>query len=115
MMRLKYFVSLKYIALFAIILQTSCYTVPLEIRYDNPFEQLAYKYAIHLDATWNTNRAEGLLKLLESIAPTPDLKGTASKWKISDETQDDIHIDSQDGIKSVTISSDVLYYIKLMI
>ena len=46
--------------------------------------------------------------MLESISPTPDVSVTASTWKISnDEIENDIHIDSQDGRKSVTISSDV--------
>ncbi len=103
MMRLKYLVLLT-----PIIILTSCYTVPLETRFDNPIEQLGYKYSIRLDATWNTKRAEALLKMLESISPTPDVNVTASTWKISnDEIENDIHIDSQDGIKSVTISSDV--------
>lgn len=107
MMRLKDLTPIKYIVFLApIIMLTSCYTVPLETRFDNPYEQLTYKYAIRLDATWNTNRAEALVKMLESIAPTPDVKVTASTWKInSDEMQDDILIESQNGIKSVTISS----------
>lgn len=87
---------------------TSCYTVPLETRYDNPSEQLAYKYSIHLDATWNTKRAQSLLKILESIAPTPDLNVTTSIWKISDKVvNNDIQIGSQNNLKIVTISSDV--------
>lgn len=107
-MRLKYLSQIKYIVfLTPIIILTSCYTVPLEIRKDNPFEQLTYKYAIRLDATWNTKRAEALVQMLESIAPTPDVKVTASTWKINSEgMQNDIHIESQNGIKSVTISSD---------
>ena len=107
MMQIKNISQIKYVILFTILLQIGCYTVPLETRYDNPFEQLAYKYAISLDATWNTIRAESLLKLLESIAPTPDVKVTASKWKISDDAiPNDILIDSQNGIKFITISSD---------
>ena len=109
MMRLKHPLPLKYIVfLIPIIVLTSCYTVPLETRFDNPFEQLAYKYSIRLDATWNTNRAESLLRILESIAPKPDVNVTASTWKISnDEGQNDIHIESNNGVKSVTISSDI--------
>ena len=108
MMRLKYFLSIKYIVfLIPIIVLTSCYTVPLETRFDNPFEQLSHKYSIRLDATWNTNRAEALVKMLESIAPTPDVNVTASTWKInSDKMQDDILIESQNGTKLITISSD---------
>lgn len=108
MMRLKHLGPIKYIVfLTPIIILTSCYTVQLETRFDNPFEQLAYKYAIRLDATWNTQRAEALVKILESIAPKPDVNVTASTWKInSDAMQEDIRIASQNGIKSITISSD---------
>ncbi len=109
MMRLKYILLIKYLLLLTpIILLNSCYTVPLEIRKDNPIEQLAYKYSIRLDSTWTTDRAEALLKIFESISPKPDINVTTSTWKISnDEIQDDIYIGSQDGIKSITISSDV--------
>ena len=100
-------IRLKYIFLLTLLIQTSCYTVQLETRFDNPFEQLTYKYAIRLDATWNTQRAEALVKILESIAPKPDVNVTASTWKIhSGEMQDDIRIASQNGIKSITISSN---------
>ncbi len=109
MMRLKHLLPLKYLVfLIPIIVLTGCYTVPLETRrFDNPFEQLAHKYSIRLDTTWNTERAAALVKMLESIAPTPDVNVTASAWQInSDEMQDDIRIESQNGIKSITISSD---------
>ncbi len=107
-MRLKHFLQIKYIVfLTPIIILTSCYTVPLETRFDNPYEQLAHKYSIRLDATWNTERAEALLRILESIAPKPNVNVTASTWKInSDGMQDDISIESQNGTKSITISSD---------
>ena len=107
-MQPKYIGPIKYIVLLTLLIQISCYTVPLEIRKDNPFEQLAYKYAIRLDATWNIQRAESLVKILESISPNPDVNITASTWKInSDVMQDAIRIESQNGIKTVTISSDV--------
>lgn len=109
-MRSKYFLPLKYIVLLTpIIILTSCYTVPLETRFDDPYEQLAFKYSIRLDSTWNTQRAEALLKILENIAPKPDVNVTASLWKInSDEMQDDIDIrvPSQNNIKFIIISSD---------
>ena len=109
MIRLKHFLPIKYfVFLIPIIVLTSCYTVQLETRqFDNPFKQLAHKYSIRLDATWNTDRAEALVKMLESIAPSPDVNVTASAWQInSDEMQDDIRIESQNGTKSITISSD---------
>ena len=91
-----------------IVLQTSCYTVHLETRKDNPIEQLEYKYAVRLDAIWTTKRAQAILDILEAISPNPDLNVTASTWKVSDEdVQNDIHIKSQEGLKTVTISSDV--------
>ena len=108
MMQIKYRLPIKYLVLLIpIIVLTSCYTVPLEKRFDNPFEQLAHKYSIRLDATWNTERAEALVKMLESTAPTPNVNVTASAWKInSDEMQEDILIEYQDGTKSITISTD---------
>ena len=108
-MRLKHLLPIKYIVFLAsIILLTGCYTVALETQFENPFEQLAYKYAIRLDATWNAKRAESLVNILESIAPKPDINVTTSTWKISnDEMQDDIFIESQNGIKTVTVSSNV--------
>ena len=107
-MRLKHFLPIIYtVFLTPIIILTSCYTVPLETRFDNPYEQLGHKYSIRLDATWNTERAEALLRILESIAPKPNVNVTASTWKInSDGMQDDISIESQNGTKSITISSD---------
>ena len=91
-----------------IIFTTSCYTVHLETRKDNPIEQLGYKYSVRLDSIWTTKRAQSLLDILESISPEPDLNITTSTWRISDEEiQNDIKIESQKGIKSVTISSDV--------
>lgn len=109
-MQPKYTIPIKYIVFLApIIILTSCYTVPLETRFDNPYEQLTFKYSIRLDASWNTQRAEALLKILEDIAPTPDVKVTASLWKInSDEMQNDIDIRtaSENNIKTITISSD---------
>jgi len=108
-MHRKFLFPLIYIVLFTIlIIQIGCYTVPLEIRKDNPIEQLAYKYSIHLDSTWSTIHAQTLENILESISPNPGEKLIPSKWKISsDEIQNDIQIVSQDNMKSVTISSDV--------
>lgn len=108
-MQIKFLLRIKYTLLLILIIgQVSCYTVPLEIRKDNPIEQLAYKYSIHLDSTWSTKQAQTLEGILESISPNPDEKLTPSKWTISkDEMQNDIQIVSRDNMKTVRISSDV--------
>ena len=108
-MQNKFLLQIKYtLLLILIISQVSCYTVPLEIRKDNPIEQLAYKYSIHLDSSWSIQYARPLENIMESISPNPGEKLTPSKWKISnDEMQNDIQVVSQDNMKIVTISSDV--------
>lgn len=108
-MQNKFLLQIKYtLLLILIISQVSCYTVPLEIRKDNPIEQLAYKHSIHLDSSWSTKQAQTLEEILESISPNPGEKLTPSKWKISNnEMQNDIRIASKDNMKFVTISSDV--------
>ncbi|MCY4401347.1 MAG: hypothetical protein OXD54_02110 [Candidatus Poribacteria bacterium] len=108
-MHRKFLFPLIYIVFFTIlIIQIGCYTVPLEIRKDNPIEQLAYKYSIHLDSTWSTIHAQTLENILESISPNPGEKLIPSKWTIShDEMQNDIQIESRNNMKTVAISSDV--------
>ena len=61
---------------------------------------------VRLDATWTTKQAERLLKIFKSISL--DHAAQTSVWNISnDDLQKDIQIETQVGLKSVTLSSDV--------
>ena len=89
-----------------IIFQTSCSTLLYQPRNDDPIIQLEQKYTIRLDATWTTKQAQALLKTFASISP--EFNPPLSIWKISnDDIQNDIKIESQNGVKSVTISRNV--------
>ncbi len=96
--------------LFAIIIfQTSCYTqyfqTHFQARKDDPIFLLEEKYSIRLDSTWAKKHAEALLKIFESVSP--EFSGQTSVWEISNEDlENDIIIESQDVVKSVTISRD---------
>ncbi len=82
-----------------------CYTVHLETFSDDPILKLKQKYSVHLDATWTTKQAGSLLNIFESFST--DLNFHPSIWKISSDLEEDINIEFQNSLKSVTISSDV--------
>ncbi|MDE0484361.1 MAG: hypothetical protein OXI67_17410 [Candidatus Poribacteria bacterium] len=82
-----------------------CYTVHLETFSDDPILRLKQKYSLHLDTTWTTKQASPLLKIFESFST--DLNFHPSIWKISDNLEEDIKIEFQNSLKSVTINSDV--------
>lgn len=89
--------------LFAIIIfQIGCYTQYFQAQKDDPIFLLEEKYSIRLDSTWTKKHAEALLKTFESVSP--EFSGQTSIWKISNEDlENDISIESQDVVKSVTI------------
>ena len=95
------------IILFVIIaLQIGCLSSLLEPRNDDPKFLLGQDYFVSLDATWTTEQASKLLKIFRSISP--DEPPPASVWKISDvDLENDIKVEAQIGLRSVTISRDV--------
>ena len=96
------------IILFAIIvLQIGCLSsLQFEPRNDDPKFLLGQDYFVRLDSTWTTEQADKLLNIFKSISP--DATAPASIWKISDvDLENDIKIETQVGLKSVTISRDV--------
>ena len=88
-----------------VIFQAGCYTVYLDTRSDDPIIELERKYSVRLDSTWTKKHAEALLKTFESVSQ--EFSGQTSVWKISnEELENHIKIESQDALKSVTISRD---------
>ncbi len=86
-----------------IIFQIGCYTQYFQAQKDDPIFLMEEKYSIRLDSTWTKKHAEALLKTFESVSP--EFSGQTSVWKISNEDlENDITIESQDVVKSVTIS-----------
>ncbi|MYG00217.1 hypothetical protein F4212_13950, partial [Candidatus Poribacteria bacterium] len=74
------------------------------------FSQLQHKYSVNVDATWTEEQAEMLLKTYESIyQQSTDTTHTItpSVWKISEETQDDVMIETGDKLKHIIVNSDV--------
>lgn len=96
------------IILFAIVaFQIGCLSsLQFESRNDDPKSLLGQDYFVRLDATWTTEQAGKLLKIFKSISP--EQTAPASIWKISDvDLENDIKIETQVALKSVTISRDV--------
>lgn len=90
-----------------IISQVGCLSyLQYQSKKDDPISQLGDSHYVRLDATWTTEQAQKLLKIFNSISP--DQPTHHSVWKISNEDLgNDIKIETQAGIKSVTISRDV--------
>ncbi len=96
------------IILFAIVaFQIGCLSsLQFESRNDDPKSLLGQDYFVRLDSTWTTEQAGKLLKIFKSISP--DATAPTSIWKISDvNLENDIKIETQIALKSVTISRDV--------
>ncbi len=96
------------IILFAIVaFQIGCLSsLQFESRNDDPKSLLGQDYFVRLDSTWTTEQAGKLLKIFKSISP--DATAPPSIWKISDvNLENDIKIETQIALKSVTISRDV--------
>ena len=96
------------IILFAIVaFQIGCLSsLQFESRNDDPKSLLGQDYFVRLDSTWTTEQAGKLLKIFKSISP--DATAPPSIWKISDvNLENDIKIETQIALKSVTISRDI--------
>ena len=96
------------IILFAIVaLQIGCLS-SLQFKPQNKTPQflLGQDYFVRLDSTWTTEQADKLLKIFNAISP--DKTFQTSMWTISDKTlENDINIEAQVGLISITISRDV--------
>ena len=105
-------------ALLAILmLQASCSTFHSGALNKNPSSQLEKKYAFHLaleekysvylDATWTTKEAHALLEVFGSMPL--GLNFHFSTWNLSDDDlENGIKIETEDKLKSVTISRNIL-------
>ena len=96
------------IVLFTIVVfQIGCLSnLQFEPQNDDPKSLLGQDYLVRLDSTWTPEQASKLLKIFKSISP--ETIAAASIWKIGDvDSENDIKIEAQVGLKSVTISSDV--------
>ncbi len=96
------------IILFAIVaFQIGCLSnLQFEPQNDDPKFLIGQDYFVRLDSTWTTEQAGKLLQIFKSISPDPTVQ--TSVWTISDvDLENDIKIEAQSGLRSVTISRDV--------
>ena len=96
------------ILIFAIVaLQIGCLSnLQFEQRNDDPKFLLGQDYFVRLDSTWTTEQADNLLKTLKTVSPDQTVQ--TSIWTISDVAlENDIKIETQVGLKSITISRNV--------
>ncbi len=97
------------ILIFAIVaLQIGCLSnLQFTVQNDDPKFLLGQDYFVHLDSTWTTEQAGKLLKIFKSISPGQTVQ--TSTWTISDvDLENDIKVEAQVGLRSITISRDVL-------
>ena len=97
-----------WILIFAIVvLQIGCLSnLQFQPRKDDPKLLLGQDYFVRLDSTWTTEQADKLLKIFKTISPDKTFQN--SMWTISDGTlENDIKIEAQVGLRSITISRDV--------
>lgn len=98
------------IVISVLIIQSSCYVYMIQKPRRGAFTQLKQMYSVNLDATWSEEQAEALLSTYnyifqQTLYTTRNMTPTA--WKISEEIQDDVLIESVDNLKNITVSSDV--------